>query len=95
MSGAYGEVSIGLCVYVCAAGYFGEHPQQRIYRRDRVVLAHSAARPGVAARQAAMAMSVPERLVAPVDPRFPTSSNEAAQHSRRSPVSQTGDRDDH
>lgn len=63
-AGAYGAVSTGLCVCVCAAGLFGEDLLQRSYRRDRAVLAHVAAHPGSATRYVARAIRAPECVVA-------------------------------
>lgn len=63
-AGDYLAVSSGLCVFVCAAGLFGEDLLQRGYRADRAVLVYVAAHPGVTTRQVAQAIGTPERLAA-------------------------------
>lgn len=59
----YGSLSTALRLCVCAAGLFGEDLLQRGYRRDRAVLAHVAAHPGVATRHVARAVGAPEHVV--------------------------------
>ncbi|MFE4333231.1 MarR family transcriptional regulator [Streptomyces sp. NPDC056638] len=63
MAGDYGNVSSGLCVWVCAAGLFGEDLLQRGYRRDRAALAHIAAHSGASTWQVSGAIEASERVV--------------------------------
>ncbi|MGW4441329.1 winged helix-turn-helix domain-containing protein [Streptomyces sp. NPDC004682] len=60
----YVSLSTALCLFVCAAGLFGEDLLQRGYHRDRAVLAHVAAHPGAVTRHVARAIGVSERVVA-------------------------------
>ncbi|MFD6249860.1 MarR family transcriptional regulator [Streptomyces roseolus] len=60
----FGLVSTSLCLCVCAAGLFGEDLLQRGYRRDRVVLAYVAARPGIEVDQVAHAVQASQPVAA-------------------------------
>ncbi|MFB7529723.1 MarR family transcriptional regulator [Streptomyces sp. NPDC056178] len=57
-------MAAALCLCGCAAELLAEDFLQRDYRRDRVVLARVAARPGAVTRHIARAVDARERAVA-------------------------------